>query len=351
VSPELRAAIAAAGGVLPLEEAMALAVGHYYAQREPFGARGDFVTAPEVSQMFGEILGLWAADLWQRAGAPCPVILAELGPGRGTLMADALRAIAKAAPAMAGALRLHLVEASPRLKAEQALRLPHACWHASHREIPADAPLLLFANEFLDALPVAQYERRPEGWARRAVRTDGRPAFLPADAGALPEAVLGWPQGHVFERRPEAERLAAALAARLAATGGAALFIDYGHAGPRPGDTLQALRRGEPADALETLGEADISAHVDFAAFLASARAAAPVACFGPEPQGAFLMRLGIAARAEALKRGKDALARARVEAALSRLTASAMMGRLFQAVALVAPGWPQPAGFDRRSA
>lgn len=349
MSPEVRAAIAAAGGVLALEEAMAIAVRSYYAGREPFGRSGDFVTAPEVSQMFGEMLGLWAADLWLRAGGPGRVILAELGPGRGTLMADALRAISQAAPAMATAIRLHLVETSPRLRAEQARRLPAARWHADAAELPDDAPLLLLANEFLDALPVVQLERTGAGWVRRAVAADGRLAHLPADPAAVPEPMRAAPPGTVFERRPAAETLAAELARRLARQGGAALLLDYGHAGPLAGDTLQALKDGAPADPLATLGEADLSAHVDFSAILAAACAAAPVASFGPMPQGAFLMRLGIAARAERLKAGRPPEARAEVEAALSRLVAPSMMGRLMKAVALVAPGWPEPAGFDRR--
>ncbi len=344
----IREAIAAAGGALPLEEAMAEAVRHYYAAREPFGPGGDFMTGPEISQMFGELLGLWVADLWQRAGAPEPVCLAELGPGRGTLMADALRAIGKAVPGLARAARLHLVETSPRLRAEQARRLPGAQWHDRPEDLPAGVPLLLLANEFLDTLPIIQFERQARGWTRRAVRQDGSLAHLPAEPAALPGPVRDWPPGSIFERRPEAERLAATLAARLAATGGAALFLDYGHAGPLAGDTLQALASGAPADPLATLGEADLSAHVDFAAFLEAARGAAPVRCYGPAPQGAFLLRLGIGARAEALKRGRDRLGRAEVEAALARLTATAMMGRLFKAAAIVAPGWPEPAGFDR---
>ncbi|MFN7177268.1 MAG: class I SAM-dependent methyltransferase [Thermaurantiacus sp.] len=351
MSPELRAAIAASGGLLPLEEAMALAVARYYATNEPFGVLGDFVTAPEVSQMFGEMLGLWAADMWLRAGAPNPALLVELGPGRGTLMADALRAIAQAAPAMAAAIQLHLVETSPRLRAQQALRLPDATWHKTADTLPHDAPMLLLANEFLDALPVVQFERLEHGWARRAVTTDASLGHLPADEDDIAEPLRDFPTGTIFERRPAAEHLAGRLANRLAKQGGAALFVDYGHAGPLAGDTLQALAGGAPVEPLATLGEADLSAHVDFAALLGAAARAAPVATFGPTPQGAFLARLGIAHRAETLKGGKPAKARAEIEAALSRLTATAMMGRLFKVAAVVAPGWPEPSGFDRKDA
>ena len=350
MSPEVAEAIRIHGGVLPLEEAMALAVRAYYAGREPFGPGGDFVTAPEISQMFGEILGLWAADLWHRAGAPDPVLLVELGPGRGTLMADALRAVGRAAPAFARALRLHLVETSPRLRAEQARRLPRAAWHDTLATLPRDAPILLLANEFLDALPIAQFERTPSGWARRAVTLAGTFALLPAGPEEVPARLRAARPGTVVERRPEAERLAADLARRLEAQGGAALFLDYGHAGPTAGVTLQALLCGRPADPLATLGEADLTAHVDFGAFAGAALRAAPVRALGPMPQGAFLLRLGIAERARLLKSGKPPEARAGIEAALARLTSGAMMGQLVKAVCLLAPGWPRPAGFDKEA-
>lgn len=341
-----------AKGPLPLARAMALAAGNYYATREPFGTAGDFVTAPEISQMFGELVGLWLADIWQRAGSPSPVLLVELGPGRGTLMADALRAIGQAAPGLAGSVRLHLVEKSARLRAEQARKLPgaalhNAVWHDSLATVPDDAPMLLVANEFLDALPLTQFERTSEGWALRRVGTNGWDLAMAANAAFIPEALRNAPLGSVHERSFAAEALASAVARRVAAGGGAALFIDYGYRGPALGDTLQAIRAGVFADPLATLGDADISAHVDFGAIGRAACNHARV--FGPEAQGMFLEMLGISARAEALKAMASIERCAEVEAARVRLVSPGGMGRLFQAMAIIAPGWPAPAGFPSK--
>ncbi|QMW24707.1 SAM-dependent methyltransferase [Sandaracinobacteroides saxicola] len=322
---------------------MALAADAYYATREPFGAAGDFVTAPEISQMFGELLGAWAADLWQRAGSPPRLILAELGPGRGTLMADALRAT-RAIPGFTPAI--HLVERSPRLRAVQREKLPHATWHDRLDTLPTNAPLILFANEFFDALPITQIERTATAWQLRGVMMDGDTArftTLPEDATAfVPEPLRAAAPGAIYERSFAGESLAAAIGKRLTAQGGAALLIDYGHSGPALGDTLQAIHNGAFADPLTALGEADLSAHVDFTALATAAR----VTAHGPTDQGAFLHRLGIAARAETLKAGKPLAVKAEVEAALARLTHLSAMGRLFKAMALTAPGWPTPAGF-----
>lgn len=342
-----------AHGPMPLARVMQVAADHYYATHEPFGPNGDFVTAPEISQMFGEVIGLWLADLWQRAGSPAPVHLAELGPGRGTLMADALRATGKAAPGFAAAIRLHLVERSPRLRALQQQRLPQASWHDDIATLPTDAPLLLIANEFLDALPIAQFERVEDGWVmRRVALTRAGPAWdrsVGANLAFIPVTVRNAPVGSVHERSFAAEGVAAAVARRLAAQGGAALFIDYGHAGPAVGDTLQSLKDGQYADPLETLGQADISAHVDFTAI---ARAMAPNApVFGPEAQGIFLENIGISYRADALKAMASTQARAEITAAHTRLVSIGAMGRLFQALAAVAPGWPAPAGFPTHAA
>jgi len=339
----IRAAIAREGP-LPLARAMQLAADHYYATHEPFGVAGDFVTAPEISQMFGELIGLWAADLWARAGAPARVALAELGPGRGTLMADALRAVRAAAPGFAAAARVHFVERSARLRAEQARRVPDATWHADITALPADVPMILIANEFLDALPIAQFERVADGWAMRLLGPNGLVRGPVASLGFIPEAVRDAPVGSVFERGFAAEQIVARMARQLAAQGGAALIIDYGHAGPALGDTLQAIQGGAFADPVATLGEADVSAHVDFAAIAAAARPHARV--FGPVAQGMFLEVLGLSARAEALKRGATIEAAAEIEAARARLVSVGAMGRLFQVLALAAPGWPAPAGF-----
>ncbi|WP_328799550.1 class I SAM-dependent methyltransferase [Sandaracinobacteroides hominis] len=348
MNPEL-AELLKRQGPLPLARVMALAADQYYATKEPFGTAGDFVTAPEISQMFGELIGLWLADIWQRAGAPKRVLLAELGPGRGTLMVDALRAIQRAAPALAQAAELHLVERSPRLRAIQAKVLPGATWHDDLGTLPEDAPLLLVANEFLDALPIAQFEKLEDGWVLRRVEVAGSSGprwdrSVGANLAFIPASLRDAPRGSIHERSFAAEQVGAAVAKRVAAQGGAALFIDYGYAGPALGDTLQALKGGQYADALETLGEADISAHVDFGAI---ARAADPHARVqGPQPQGMFLDSLGLPERAERLKAMASNARRAEIEAARVRLSSIGAMGRLFQAMAISASDWPAPAGF-----
>ncbi|WAC25670.1 class I SAM-dependent methyltransferase [Ancylobacter sp. SL191] len=330
----------------------------YYTTREPFGAAGDFTTAPEISQMFGELLGLWAADSWMRLGAPSPFILAELGPGRGTMMADALRAT-RIVPGFHEAARVVLVEASPRLRERQAATLAayDVTWAGSIDEVPA-GPLILLANEFIDALPIRQFLRTPEGIAERMVGLDegGALAFglrpgarLDARAEARLRAA---PLGALLELCPAGLSLAEKLGARLASSGGAALFVDYGHAGTREpgggfGDTLQALRAHTFDDVLAHPGEADLTAHVDFAA-LAIAAIGSGARAFGPVPQGALLERLGIAARAERLKRDADASTRAAINAAHARLagTGDGQMGTLFKALALVHPALDEIAGF-----
>ena len=348
----LRAAVAAEGPI-PVERYMAECLGHpehgYYRTRDPLGAAGDFVTAPEVSQMFGELIGLWCADHWDRTGRPDPVLLVELGPGRGTLMADALRA-AIALPAFRAALHPHLVETSPVLRARQAEALAGAdpVWHTDLETVP-DAPLLLVANEFLDALPVRQLLNAGAGWRERMVTVEGgHLAFVPgAQEVDPPPFARDAPPGSVAELRPAADSLAAAVAGRLLHRGGAALFLDYGHLGSAPGDTLQALRGHAYAEVLADPGEADLTAHVDFAAFARAARAAG-AAVHGPVSQAEFLAALGIGARAETLKRGAGPARAAEIDAALDRLLGPAQMGRLFKAVALTAPHGPAPAGFPR---
>ncbi|WP_448582618.1 class I SAM-dependent methyltransferase [Thermaurantiacus sp.] len=334
-----------AEGPLPLARVMALANAHYYAHCEPFGAAGDFVTAPEVSQMFGELVGAWCAELWQRAGRP-RVYLVELGPGRGTLAQDMLRACAAAGLVPP----VHFVETSERLRRLQREAVPRACFHADLSTLPDDGPLLVVANEFLDSLPLTQFERTALGWAVRTVAEDGgEPVFRavePVRLAMIPEALVEAPEGAVFERNFAAEQVAATLARRLSAQGGAALVVDYGHSGPALGDTLQALLDGRPTPPLAALGEGDLSAHVDFAAVAAAAARAAPVKSFGPVAQGAFLLALGLGARAQALKAGKPAHVRGRIEAEAARLAGVGAMGGLFRALALVAPGWPAPAGF-----
>jgi SAM-dependent MidA family methyltransferase len=341
-----------------LDHFMARANAAYYATRDPFR---DFTTAPEISQVFGEILGLWAAVTWAQIGRPDPVLLVEAGPGRGTLMVDALRAIAAAAPDFRAALRLHLIETSPRLRAVQGERLPDAIWHDGLETVP-DGPLLLVANEFLDALPIRQFVRRGEGWFERCV-DGGRfvecaAALTPALSRFAGEGVEFRPLAHavgegrgegvatIHELREPALAVARCLAARLIAHPGAALFLDYGPDRSAPGDSLQALRDGRPANPLADPGAADLTAHVDFAAFAAAAHEAGATT-FGPLPQGKFLVRLGLYQRTGRLARTQPpARASALIEAA-HRLAQPDRMGRLFKALAVCHPGCPPPPGFE----
>jgi SAM-dependent MidA family methyltransferase len=305
----------------------------YYATHDPFA---DFTTAPEIGQMFGELLGAWAAVVWQGLGAPAPVLLVEAGPGRGTLMGDALRAVARVAPAFRAACQVHFIETSPRLRAIQARVVPDAAWHDALADVPA-GPAIVLANEFLDALPIRQFERRGSAWFERHVANGAihlEPVARQGDA----------PEGAVLEQNEAGMAWTASLAARLAGQGGAALLLDYGRAEPGFGDTLQALRDGKRADPLADPGEADLTAHVDFPAMASAARAAGASA-YGPILQGEFLHAVGLRLRAERLAAANPARAAAIREAA-DRLAAPARMGQLFKALAITQPGAPPPPGF-----
>jgi NADH dehydrogenase [ubiquinone] 1 alpha subcomplex assembly factor 7 len=318
----------------------------YYATRDPLGARGDFVTAPEVSQVFGELIGLWCAELWQRLGAPDPVLLVELGPGRGTLMRDALRA-ARIVPDFARAARLHLVERSPVLRAAQARTLAEAAplWHDALATAPP-GPMLLVANEFLDALPIRQFVRAGAEWRERVVTMTGDALTFALDpAPATGENLPDAPPGAVCEIRPTSRTLAREIGERLAAAGGAALFVDYGYWPSACGDTLQAVRRHRAHEVLADPGEADLTAHVDFANFAQAAEASGARA-WGPVPQGLFLERLGLGARAARLAANAEADAAERIRSGCHRLAAPEAMGTLFKALALTSPDGPAPAGF-----
>ena len=348
-----------------LDAFMARANAVYYANHDPFA---DFTTAPEISQAFGEVLGAWAAVTWEAMGRPDPVVLAEAGPGRGTLMADALRAVAKVAPAFRAALRIHLVETSPRLRAVQAAALPDATWHDRVEELP-DRPLILLANEFLDALPVRQFVRRDDEWTERYV-ADGawvenpqaRPPPLEGGArggvaaanvsnGATNPDCCAHPSPRpppssgggeeIFETRDPV--LAEHLGARLRASPGIALFLDYGPLASGPGDSLQALRDGRPTDPLADPGTADLTAHVDFAAFARHSG----LPSHGPIPQGKFLTRLGLFARIHRLATTLPPREAMRMTEAGRRLAEPDRMGALFKALALTSPGLPTPAGFE----
>ncbi len=352
------AALIAAEGPLPVSRYMALALGHptlgYYITRDPFGTKGDFITAPEISQMFGELIGLWAVAQWQAMGAPPRFHLVELGPGRGTLMADALRA-ARLLPAFGAAAEVHLVETSPVLRAAQNKALetagPPLSWHDRVEDVP-DGPLIVIANEFFDALPIDQFLRTKGVWHERRVGLDAAGNLVfglhPAPAphiGTLAAANGPAPEGAVFERMETGP--ARALASRLARSGGAALVVDYGHAGGF-GDTLQALRAHRFVDPLDAPGTADLTAHVDFSALGRLAHQAGARA-FGPLTQGAFLQRLGLLQRAAGLKANADAATRAAIDAAAARLAGEeeGQMGRLFKVMVLTHESIGAPVAFD----
>ncbi len=354
----------ASDGALTIAQYMQEALGNprfgYYTGRDPLGVAGDFITAPEVSQMFGELLGLWCVVSWQAMGQPDPVHLVELGPGRGTMMADAVRAARAAAP-FAAAVRPHLVEASPALRDRQRTTLTDAglpvgdaagapTWHSRFAEVP-DGPLLLLANEFFDVLPIRQFLRMEAGWCERMV--DVAPGnrlchslSMPVSmVPGIPEDLLDVPVGSMVEVGTAATDLAYAVGDRVERFGGAALIIDYGHARSGAGETLQAVRGHSYHDPLETPGEADLTAHVDFKA-LAEAAAEAGAAVHGPVSQGAFLGRLGIAARAESLLQGATPDQAQDIAAALRRLTDAEEMGELFKVLAIARHDLPAPPGF-----
>lgn len=346
----LRARIAATGP-LPIDAFFDLAASAYYRRERVFGADGDFVTAPEISQVFGELVGLWCGLRWVADGRPARAILAECGPGKGTLIADALRA-AQAVPGFRDAIELHLVETSPNLRALQAGALQGlpAHWHDSLAALPVDAPLYLVANEFLDALPVRQFVRRGETWRERCiglsgeafVRVDGPEADPPAGLlAALPAPT----EGDVLEHRPTADAFARDLAARLAAQGGAALILDYGPAASGFGDSLQAVARHAFADPMEAPGEADITAHLDFARLAAVAEKSG-AAAFGPAPQGRWLVAMGIRERTAQLVANATPAQAATLASGAARLCEASAMGRLFKVLALLPDGRNPPEGF-----
>ncbi|MDP6832402.1 MAG: SAM-dependent methyltransferase [Alphaproteobacteria bacterium] len=342
-------------GPLSIARFMAEALGHpqwgYYISRDPLGRAGDFITAPEVSQMFGELIGLWCADRWRALGAPDPFNLVELGPGRGTLMADALRAAA-ALPGFTAAARIQLVETSPVLRAaqKQALANSEVNWHDRIADLPP-GPAIAIANEFFDALPIRQFQRKEDGWHERmvALREDElclqlSPGIVPS--APLPDGVQAAPFDAIFEVSPARTAAMSELCQHLAKYDGAALVIDYGHERSAVGDTLQAMRAHEYVDPLAQPGQADLTAHVDFQA-LGDAAAAAGVIAHGPMTQGGFLQRLGIATRADILRQWATAAQSDAIDAALHRLTDRDEMGQLFKVMAISAADPAPPPGFE----
>ncbi len=342
----------AAEGPLSLADYMAECLLHprwgYYTTHDSIGAAGDFITAPEISQMFGELLGLWAADGWQHLGMPAKLYLVEAGPGRGTLMRDALRA-ARALPPFRASITPVLIEASPRLRAlqETALAGEGATWLTDIAALPKDAPFILLANEFLDALPIRQYQRGADGWHERRVdlTEDGSGLRFVLDSQALPLQSRDAEPGAILETCPAAHAFISDVAMRIQGQDGMALFVDYGPGISGFGDTFQALRNKGFADPLQHPGEADLTAHVDFASLMRTARQAG-IAAYGPVAQGDLLRRLGIEARAAKLQQKATPAQAEAINAALQRLTGADAMGNLFQAIALAAPESAKPAGF-----
>lgn len=333
-------------GPIPVARFMGESNAHYYATRDPLGSAGDFTTAPEISQMFGELVGLWLADVWTRAGRPTEAVYAELGPGRGTLAKDALRAMAGAG------LRpeVHFVEGSPALREVQGEAVPTGQFHSDAAGLPNDRPLLLVANEFFDALPIRQLVRAEAGWRERMVGRNGDGfAFVggpqPMDQ-VVPEVFKDAPVGTIVETNPGAAAVVEEIAGRLSRQGGAALFIDYGHLAPRTGSTLQAVRAHRKVDPLAHPGKADLTAHVDFAVLADIARKAG---CrVQTATQGGWARAMGIDLRAEALARAAPRR-REEIVAARDRLVQADEMGDLFKVMAITAPGWPAGAGFSEQ--
>lgn len=337
------AAAIAQRGPISIAHFMGLANAHYYATRDPLGISGDFTTAPEISQMFGEMVGVWMADLWDRAGRPLAHYV-ELGPGRASLAQDALRSMALAGlnPCV------HLVETSPALRSVQAARLPGAVFHDDITTLPQDGALLIIANEFFDALPIHQLIRGGQDWHERRVAAQGR-LFLPVADKAVPESLIpkalrDSPVGAIIESAPASVAIVTALARQINAQGGGALIIDYGYDGPALGETLQAVKGHRYANPFDAPGAHDLSAHVDFAT-LGVAAALAGTEVSGAIGQGAWLGALGIATRAAGLAKASPERAND-IAAALHRLTDTGEMGLLFRVMALRAPHWPEPAGF-----
>jgi NADH dehydrogenase [ubiquinone] 1 alpha subcomplex assembly factor 7 len=339
-------------GALSVADFMGTALFHpeqgYYARRAPIGQAGDFTTAPEVHQMFGEMIAAWLVDYWDRSGRPAPFLLVELGPGRGTLMRDIQRTAAGVAPSFARAARIWFVETSSSLRGEQAVAVPAARFTDNLAAVPA-AFALVVANEFFDALPIHQYVKTGRHWRERTVIWDGSSsrfvfALAPHPSPVTPHLPGLAGEGDIVEISPAAQAVAADLAGRAVAHGGASLIIDYARDPREPCGTLQAVRSHRRVDPLSEPGAADLSARVDFQGLATTARAAG-ASVHGPRAQGAFLEAVGIRERGRRLAAMQPA-ARESIEGALRRLTGPEGMGSRFQAMSIAGPLGPAPAGF-----
>jgi NADH dehydrogenase [ubiquinone] 1 alpha subcomplex assembly factor 7 len=322
----------------------------YYISRDPFGR--DFVTAPEVSQIFGELIGLFFVQAWEDRGRPESFFLVELGPGRGTLMADMMRAALKVRPDFARAANIILVETSPLLRSAQKQNLSDYSpgWAVRWQEIPEGVPLYFIANEFFDALPIQQFVRKSDGWHERmvAAKNDKLKFVLAPDVQSarspFPTDRENAVEGSVVEVNPNAQAIMSGISKRVALSNGVGLIIDYGYCEPGYGNSLQAVKMNDYADPLGEPGKADLTAHVDFSALLTSATAAGADVC-GPLKQAALLDGLGICLRADRLKLTSPECA-SEIDASVARLTDEKLMGSLFKAMALSKPGSKQLPGF-----
>jgi SAM-dependent MidA family methyltransferase len=345
--------IIAMEGPLAIDRYMALCLNHprhgYYMSRDPFGLTGDFVTAPEVTQMFGELIGVWCAQAYELMGRPAAFDLIELGPGRGTLMTDILRT-ARQVPEMLGAVRVRLIETSPRLRALQREALKswtsNLSWHDVLDELDG-SPCIIVANEFFDALPIRQFRRANGGWRERVVQARDGKLVLGWKPSLLPpaEQVAGCAEGEIVEVSPAAGRIARSISARLNYHPGAALIMDFGRLRSLPGETLRAVRGHRGVSILERPGESDLAAHVDFE-ILGRALAANGARVCAPLTQGKFLRAMGIEARARVLKAALAGSALCDIDAAVERVAGARQMGELFKVVAATSPGMERPYPF-----
>ncbi|MEW9804620.1 class I SAM-dependent methyltransferase [Mesorhizobium sp. ZMM04-5] len=322
----------------------------YYTNREPFGAAGDFVTAPEVSQMFGELVAVWLSEAWRAAGCPPEATVAEVGPGRGTLMKDMARTLRRIAPDLCAGAGFALVEASPRLAAVQRATLagagPDFTWHDTLDSLP-DAPLFIVGNEIFDALPLRQFVKRDGRWLERAIGLGDNGGFIfgigtaTLAADALPPGAASKPDGTVFEIAPVREAMMAMIGARIARRGGAGIFFDYGHLAPGFGDTFQAVRRHRGADVFGDPGQADLTSHVDFAALARVAQAHGLQAEMSTQAE--FLLGMGLLERAGRLGQAADETAREKIASEVERLAGPDQMGDLFKVLAVLPTGVDAP--------
>ena len=337
----------AAEGPLRIDRFMSLCLGHpqygYYITRDPLGDQADFITAPEVSQVFGELIGIWAVGAWGAMGQPARFNLVELGPGRGTLMADILRTVRKAAPSLAAAAQVHLVETSPVLRAKQGEAIGSATWHGRVEDVP-EGPMILIANEFFDALPIRQFERRNGHWLERVVGLEN--GHLTLGLGAEVPGGQGR-DGDIIEFAPARDEIARHIGERLKAQPGAALIIDYGHLVSAPGDTLQAMRQHRFVPVTETPGEADLTSHVDFEA-LAKAFASGGAVAYPGLTQRQFLLAMGLEQRIGQLAAKADAATSATLHRQMARLADENQMGNLFKVLGVTSPGLMTPYPFGQ---